>query len=281
MPYDLAIDFGGSSTKLLGARERTITQRLVSASMPRPDETTLRALIAQAGLDVREISAIFVTGGHSRHLPAMLDGIALTHVGEAKAIGRGGLRAANLSEALVVSLGTGTAMVLSRGDQFMHLGGSAVGGGTLLGLGQLLLGTRDPQEIAALAEQGDLSKVDLTVGDIIGGPIGRVPAEFAAAHFGKVIKADASPSRVDIAAGLCNLIGQAIATTVLPTATAVQQSVIVLTGNLIHVAAVRAALEAVDRLGTGDRFRVPPHPGFATALGALDNVIEGWVSETQ
>jgi type II pantothenate kinase len=270
MTYKIAFDFGGSTTKLLVARAHTITQRVITPPFARPDAATLRALITQAELDLRDVSAIFVTGGHSRHLPATLDGTPLTHVGEAEAIGRGGLRAANVPEALVVSLGTGTAMVLARGTKTTHLGGSAVGGGTLIGLGQLLLGTDDPRSLADLAVQGDLTRVDLTVGDIIGSGIGRVPADFAAAHFGKIARAATPPTRADIAAGLCNLIGQAIATTILPTATVCQQSVVVLTGNLINVAAVRAALEAVDRLGAGERFRVPPYPGFATALGAFE-----------
>jgi type II pantothenate kinase len=269
MTYDLAIDFGGSSTKLIVTHEQRIVQRTLMASAARPSPQTVYALIAAAGLDRRDVASVFVTGGLSRHLPATLADIPLAHVGEVEAIGRGGLRAAGVAEALVASLGTGTALVLSRGDQFVHLGGSAVGGGTLIGLGRLLLGVSDPRAIAALAAQGDLTRVDLTVGDIIGGPVGRVPAEFAAAHFGKLMRDDAAPSRADIAAGLCNLIGQAIATTVLPTASATQQATVILTGNLVEVGGVRAALEAVDALGSGGRFHVPPLPGFATALGAF------------
>jgi type II pantothenate kinase len=269
MTYQLAIDFGGSNTKLLVVREQTITQRFLWQTVAQPDEATIRSLIAKAQLDLRDITTIAVTGGRSRQLPAQIEHITLTRVGEVEAIGRGGLRAANLAAALVVSMGTGTAMVLSNQDQFIHKGGSAVGGGTLVGLGQLLLGTDDPEEISALASQGNLSRVDLTVGDIIGGPVGHIPASFAASHFGKITRLNRSPSREDVAAGLCNLIGQALATTVLGTATVTQQPVVVLTGQLIEVPAIRAALEAVDRLGAGNRFRVPPHPGFATALGAF------------
>jgi type II pantothenate kinase len=269
MLYQLAIDFGGSNTKLLVVCEQTITQRFLWPTVTQPDAATIRSLIAKAQLDLRDITTIAVTGGRSRQLPEKIEEITLTRVGEIEAIGRGGLRAANLSAALVVSMGTGTAMVLSNPAQFMHMGGSAVGGGTLVGLGQLLLGTDDPQEISMLASQGDVTRVDLTVGDIIGGPVGRIPASFAASHFGKVTRLNHSPARADVAAGLCNLIGQALATTVLGTAAAAQQPVIVLTGQLIEVSAIRAALEAVDKLGTGNRLRVPPYPGFATALGAL------------
>ncbi|MBI3733900.1 MAG: Fumble domain-containing protein [Chloroflexi bacterium] len=278
--YRIAIDFGGSNTDILIARldaseERggEISQRRTTSAI-NPTVDAIRALVAQAGLGVAEVESIVVTGGRNRQLPEVLDGIPLRRVGEVEAIGRGGLLAAGLQEALVVSMGTGTAMVLAAGDQFRHLGGSAVGGGTLLGLGQLLLGTADPLEISALAAQGDLTRVDLTVGDIIGGPVGNIPADFSAAHFGKAFKAAridgfARPRREDVAAGLCNLIGQAIATTVLSTASTVQQSVIVLTGHLVEVPAVRDAMDAVDRLGAGNRFVVPAYPGFATALGAL------------
>lgn len=269
MTYQLAIDFGGSNTKLLVVREQSITQRFLWQTVAQPDEATIRSLIVKAQLDLRDITTIAVTGGRSRQLPEKIGTIMLSRVSEVEAIGRGGLRAANVSLALVVSMGTGTAMVLASQDQCLHMGGSAVGGGTLVGLGQLLLGTDDPQEIAQLASQGNLQRVDLTVGDIIGGPVGRIPASFAASHFGKVTRLNRSPSRDDVAAGLCNLIGQALATTVLGTASAAQQSIIVLTGQLIEVAMIRKALEAVDALGGHKRFQVPPYPGFATALGAL------------
>jgi type II pantothenate kinase len=67
----------------------------------------------------------------------------------------------------VVSAGSGTAIVAGRGDQYAHITGSAVGGGTLLGLARLLLGTADPQEIDGLALQGDPNGVDLSLADVI------------------------------------------------------------------------------------------------------------------
>ena len=41
-----------------------------------------------------------------------------------------------------------------------HIGGSAVGGGTLVGLSSRLFGIRDVEVIADMAEQGNLKNVD-------------------------------------------------------------------------------------------------------------------------
>ena len=53
-----------------------------------------------------------------------------------------------------------------RGRQVARVGGTALGGGTLRGLGRLLLGTDDHERLVALAATGDRRRVDLLVGDL-------------------------------------------------------------------------------------------------------------------
>lgn len=58
---------------------------------------------------------------------------------EFQAIGYGGLKLSGLTDALVVSMGTGTAYVRAGKDGMKHIGGSGVGGGTLMGLASRLV----------------------------------------------------------------------------------------------------------------------------------------------
>ncbi|MCC6166844.1 MAG: hypothetical protein IT329_06405 [Caldilineaceae bacterium] len=85
-----------------------------------------------------------------------------------------------------MSAGSGTAMVAADGASFRHVTGTGVGGGTLLGLGRLLLETTRPQEIDRLAAQGDAAAVDLGLQDVVTGPIGSLPSDATAVNFGRV-----------------------------------------------------------------------------------------------
>jgi hypothetical protein len=64
-------------------------------------------------------------------------------------------------------MGTGTALVhAKRGGEMRYLGGTGVGGGTIMGLSRLLLQAESIEHIADYAETGDLSKIDLRIGDL-------------------------------------------------------------------------------------------------------------------
>src|SRR5208337_4967164 len=96
-------------------------------------------------------------------------------VNEFTAIGVGGTTLAGKERALVVSLGTGTAMVSVNTAEIRHVSGTGVGGGTLLGLAKHMLGVSGLDTLEAMAGRGDLHRVDLSVRDIAGGPIGDLP----------------------------------------------------------------------------------------------------------
>jgi len=107
---------------------------------------------------------------------------------------------------LLISMGTGTSALRVSPGAAERVGGTALGGGTLLGLSAALVGTRDFDQIAALAARGDRSQVDLTIGDLYGDDF-EIPALFTAASFGKLMpNVQADPS--DLAQGIMGLIGE-------------------------------------------------------------------------
>jgi type II pantothenate kinase len=201
-----------------------------------------------------------------------LDGASVIKVSEVDAIGRGGLHLAQLDEALIVSAGSGTAMIGARagGADARHVTGSAVGGGTLQGLAHLLIGTTHPQEIDALARQGDWSKVDLMLIEATGGIIGSLPADANAVNFGKLARAslDVKPTHADLAAGLVCLVGQVIAVIAINAARAEHLAHIVVIGHLANLPSVCKVLYTVAGY-YGANLQIAPTPGYGTVLGAL------------
>ena len=171
----------------------------------------LESLLGELQIDARRLAWIAVTGGRYRQLPAVLGNTPLVGITEVEAIGRGGLHLAQMAQALVVSAGSGTAMVAARPERYSHVTGSAVGGGTLLGLGRLLLNTVDPWKIDALAQDGDANRADLTLIEATGGQVGKLPSDANAVNFGRLAQQVVDLRPEDIAAALVRLVGQVIA----------------------------------------------------------------------
>jgi type II pantothenate kinase len=159
-------------------------------------------------------------------------------------------------------------MVLAQGGRYQHITGTGVGGGTLLGLGRLLLDTTDPAEIDALAAVGNANGVDLALRDVITGPVGSLPPDATAVNFGRIARAGQAASAADLAAALVTMIGQVIALLAINAARAAGAEAIVVTGHMTDMVTLRAAMAAVGNLYQV-AFLMPPDAGSATALGAL------------
>ncbi len=93
-----------------------------------------------------------------------------------------------LSHSLIVTIGTGTSMVLKK-DDFSHIGGTALGGGFFMGLSKLLFNIEDYQQAIEIAKKGNRYNVDLKVSDIYPPEDERIDLlfrEFTAASLGKI-----------------------------------------------------------------------------------------------
>jgi len=79
---------------------------------------------------------------------------------------------------------------VSGPKQYLRIGGTSLGGGTLWGLLSLLTGARTFDEMLAMAERGDNTAVDMLVGDIYGTDYGKIGLKSStiASSFGKVFK---------------------------------------------------------------------------------------------
>ncbi|OQR70041.1 pantothenate kinase 4-like [Tropilaelaps mercedesae] len=93
----------------------------------------------------------------------------------------------NVFPYLLVNIGSGVSMIKVESEcHSERIGGSAVGGGTFWGLGALLTGVQNFDQLLDIAERGDPNNVDVTVGDIYGDNYKNLEANLLACSFGKV-----------------------------------------------------------------------------------------------
>ncbi len=262
----IGIDIGGSTTKIVGIRSGVPMEPMqVKATDP---ITSLYGAfgryLSENSLSIPDISEIRITGVGSSFVKDDIYGIRTVKVNEFESIGLGGLYLTGLSDAVVVSMGTGTAYVHAKGDSFEHLGGTGVGGGTLLGLSSKLLGTKNFKNICELASDGDLSKIDLAVGEITKSEAGILKNETTASNFGKI--SDLA-SKNDIAAGLINMVCQTIGMLAFFACRFTDTNNIVLCGSLTNIPNITDNFSVINSL-YGVNIYVPENAEFATALGA-------------
>jgi type II pantothenate kinase len=162
-------------------------------------------------------------------------------------------------------------MVAARGASYTHATGTAVGGGTMLGLARLILGTTDPLEIDKLASEGNPNGADLSLADVITGPIGSLPAEATAVNFGRLARLESAVARADLAAALVTMVGQVVGLLAIQAARAQQIERIVVIGHLIDMPSMRRVLASVGQY-YATPWELPADAGYATAMGALLHV---------
>ena len=178
----------------------------------------------------------------------------------------------------LVSLGTGTSVLLVDGQQVERLGGTALGGGTLLGLGFALTGCQTHQEFCALAQRGRRDQVDLLVGDIYPPDEIEIPGEATAAAFGRLARQTAqmrasdgqgADQSADLAAAVTHLVGENVALIATSlTQRSVAQRIVFGGASLGDNPGLRAVLMGVTA-AMGFEPILLDDGGYAGAIGAL------------
>ena len=208
----VAIDFGISNTDIAVSDKNQTSFYTLSSQSYSISLEDIKKILKKINVERSSIKVIGVTGGKSSDLEESLDGTKIKKINEIDAIGLGAKKLYDIKDepTLIVSAGTGTACVQVQGDDFNHLGGIAVGGGMLEGLGSLLLKNSKGFEINELGVNGSRNELDLLLGDVVN-KIGNLPPELTAVNFGQATNTS-SISSENTAAALCNMIGEVIGT---------------------------------------------------------------------
>lgn len=270
MKIVIGIDVGGSTTKIVGIRQdgdklSLITPQIVKANDPvTATYGAFGKFTDENEIAISDISKVVMTGVGSSYVKGRLYGIDCCRVPEFDCIGRGGIYLSGLDKAVVVSMGTGTAIVNAEKDGRMeYLGGTGVGGGTLLGLSKLLVGAEDVDTIASVAVEGDLANIDLRIKDLTAKDH-ELNADMTAANFGNVSEI---ATKGDVAAGLLNLIYETVGMVSIFASRSRSVKDIVLTGNLTRLDSCVKKFEEFNTMGYGVNFVIPKMSEFSTVIG--------------
>ena len=212
MKYTIGIDIGGSSTKIVGFDENKnlIKPILVKASDPVTSAYgAFGKFTSENNIQLDEIGKIKMTGVGAAFMDGRIFGKKFDTCREFSCVGLGGLYISGLDRCVVVSMGTGTSMVYAEKDsKIEYLGGTGVGGGTLVGLSKLLLGSGQIDHLISLAENGNIENIDLQIKNLTKkGNLPDVPLDLTAANFGNV---SADATKEDIATGLLNMVFETV-----------------------------------------------------------------------
>jgi len=239
-----------------------------------PSQAPVKVMEAVVRLEPRSVG---LTGGGAAELARLLPWDT-ARVNEFAAWGSGAaalLRsngAAPVEKYLLVSLGTGTSIMLVDGMAVTRVGGTALGGGTLVGLGAQLAGERRFEALAELALRGARDRVDLRVSDLYRPGEIALAGELTASAFGKLARLDAEsepPRREDLAQALMGLIGENVALLCGGLAAVSQVRKIVYAGSTLRSNPALCEILSRVTLALGREPVLLQGGEFAGALGAL------------
>ena len=271
----IGIDVGGSTTKIVGFKYEGGNRSLISPICVQATDPVTSIYGAfgkftlENGLKLNEINKVMITGGGASYMSEPIYSLDCQPVPEFDSIGLGGLYLSGLDEAIVVSMGTGTALVYAKkegeGVSTKYLGGTGVGGGTLIGLSRKMIGVDTIEHIEQLCEGGDLNKIDLRIKDISKNQAYKgVNEDLTASNFGKL--SDLADQN-DIALGIANMVSETIAMISIFAARSYGIKNVILIGNLTSIKAIRNTFKGLED-SFDINFVIPEMAQFGTVIGA-------------
>ena len=266
MKTAIGIDVGISTTKIVGIRDGKVVSPLrIKATDP------ITSLYGAFGkylydnkIELQDVERVMLTGVGAAYIDKPVYGLPTEKAEEFIADGLGAQFESHLQRMIVVSMGTGTSLVACDGHDIRHIGGIGIGGGTLSGLSRLLLKTDDVRQISALALQGDVSNINLLIGDISAHPLPGLPMDATASLFAN---AQANASREDVALGLICMVLQAIGSASVLSALNSEIKDFVMIGNLTLLPQCKFLFPAMEKL-YGVHFIISKYSEFCIAIGA-------------
>ena len=267
MSIVIGIDVGGSTTKIVGYTHEGKLVSVLKVEAADPQTSAYGAFgkfVSENALALTDITRIILTGVGASLFTKNLYGIPTQTVDEFLAIGLGGLELSGKKEGLIVSMGTGTAFVRAGQNGITHIGGSGIGGGTVVGLCGEMCGASSFKTITELAKTGTLNKVDLNIKDISAAEIPNLPPDTTASNFGKM-EDGATPA--DITLGVLNMTFQTIGMLAVFACRNDNVKDVIVTGTLTQVPFAQKVFDALTAMH-GVRFMIPENALYATATGA-------------
>ena len=262
----IGIDVGISTTKIVGLKNgKVISPIRITAADP------ITSLYGAFGkylhdndIHLTDVEQVMLTGVGAAYIEGDVYGLPTSHTDEFVADGLGARFESGLQKAIVVSMGTGTSFVQCDCNGIRHIGGIGIGGGTLQGLSRVMLNTSNIKQVASMAMQGDITHINLQIGDITTRPLPGLPMNATASLFSR---AQYDAPKEDIALGIIVMVLQTIGSASVLSALNTDIRDFVLIGNLTLLPQCKEVFPMLEKLYKV-RFHIPKYSEFCTAIGA-------------
>ena len=249
----IGIDVGISTTKIVGINSDGIVVSPIRIKATDPVTSLYGAFgkyLYDNKIRLDDIEHVMITGVGAAYIDTPIYGLPTDKAEEFMADGLGAQY--------------GTSLVQCDETGIRHIGGIALGGGTLMGLSRIMLKTDDVNQIVSLAMGGELSNIDVQIGDISPNPLPGLPKHATASLFGN---ARSNASREDIALGIITTVLQTIGSSCILASLHSGICEYVLIGNLTLHPQCKDVFPALEKLYKV-HFIIPKYSEFCTAIGA-------------
>jgi len=177
-----------------------------------------------------------------------------------------------LSSFLLTNVGTGTSIHYVSDEKHFRVGGTGVGGGTMVGLSAMATGVTDFHDIVMLASRGDRNEIDLKVSHIYEGAVPPIPGELTASNFGRWQQTGGSNKKEDILSSVIGLVGETVASISVHAAAQCGASCVIYIGSsFLHNHLLRKVVSDYTEL-RGSKAMMLTNGEYSGAIGALNSI---------
>ncbi len=216
---------------------------------------------------------VYLTGGKAEYIQEKLNFEATASI-EFDATFRGLtqlLKEADmdLDRYVYLNVGTGTSFHQATRDSQKRVGGSGVGGGTMIGLSYLLTGIGDFETIIERAKDGIRDNVDLKVHHIYNGRPSPIPGDLTASNFGRILNAKETATIDDQLIAVIGLVAETVTAMAINLADAFETKNMVFIGStLLDNKVMTDIIYRYSELKNAQAF-VVPNGEYSGALGSI------------
>lgn len=254
----IGIDFGSTMTKIVQIKNNNLINKGIYSE--KNEKKVIEKFINDNNINIEEIEEFVITGVRAVKIKGNIYNKPTKIVGEFEAI-------ANCVDknCLIASIGTGTAFILKNRKKVIHLGGSGLGGGTLINLAKKLANIDDFNNIKKLILNGNLNSVDLRLKDITQEKLSNLSIDTTVSNFGKI---EPTANESDMLKGIVNMIIESIAVMCAMALKNTKIKEVVVIGTITTLPLIKDILKRVSTLHDVS-FEIPENSQFLTAIGAV------------
>ena len=260
----IGVDIGTSNIKIievdkkLGVKNRNILKKMTP-------EKALEKFINENNINLSNIEKIFATGVGANDLGEYFLNKQIVKVPEFTATGSIG----DDEKFLVASIGTGTAFIKNEKGEITHLGGTGIGGGTLINLCKKINPNINFEDLKNIELTASLKNVDLTIQDVTTEEIKTLPKDTTAVNFGKL---NNKATNEDIILGIMNMVFETIGVMAALAAKGANTTNIIAIGQIVKIPYARKVFDKIEKLHNV-KITIPPDAEYGTAIGEIKAII--------